>query len=416
MMNNRPPNPTGPTGLLSLWLSSLTPSDILETIKTRAKYLLLDGVGCALVGAHLPWSEKAAKVHLGLERFGGTCDVVGWEKKFTPLLVALVNGTFIQGFELDDWHSDAPVHSNAIIIPSLFSAAAAQNQSSTSNGTKFTVEPRVSNALHGAHMFTMGWHLGAVFRGSDSAAAVSKMFALDAGAIEDALGIACTQACGLMSAHFESEVKRMQHGFAARNGLIAALLAKGGYVGIKMGLEKEPRFLQDEISRELGETRKIEGVRVKPYAAMAVTHGVVDCVKILQKEHPDLMNDLEGVENVTLGIGAERSLTSMVGREVMPRQFQSDKLERDEIWTLMGKVSCVQDDGLEGGIGATVAEVVWKNGKAAEARVKDGRGVDPELSNEEMVEKWRGLMKGVIDDKRLDGLRRPVLGLRSWTT
>ncbi|MGD0701665.1 MAG: MmgE/PrpD family protein [Trebonia sp.] len=50
---------------------------------------------------------------------------------------------------------------------------------------------------------------------------------------EDAFGMAATQSCGLMSAMYESMVKRMQHGFASRNGLTAAALAASGYVGIK---------------------------------------------------------------------------------------------------------------------------------------------------------------------------------------
>lgn len=35
---------------------------------------------------------------------------------------------------------------------------------------------------------------------------MSKLVGLNADLIEDALGIACTQACGLMSAQFESEI------------------------------------------------------------------------------------------------------------------------------------------------------------------------------------------------------------------
>jgi len=50
--------------------------------------------------------------------------------------------------------------------------------------------------------------------------------------------------------------------------------------------------------------------------------------------------------------------TQAVDREVMPRQFRSDMLERNEVWILAERVNSVQDDGLRGGIGATVAEVL----------------------------------------------------------
>jgi aconitate decarboxylase len=111
---------------------------------------------------------------------------------------ALLNSTFIQGFELDDWHSEAPLYSNSIILPSLFAAASVTYSKTT--GSSFLlaylvgleVGPRVGNALYGADILTKGWHSGAVFGLSASAAAVSKLQSLNAAQIKDALGIACT--------------------------------------------------------------------------------------------------------------------------------------------------------------------------------------------------------------------------------
>ena len=171
-------------------------------------------------------------------------------KKLGPLSAALLNSTFIQGFELDDWHGEAPMHLESIILPALFAAAEHMtkiNPADKTRGTEFLlawivgceVGPRVGLGLYGGQMLTSGWHSGAIFGPSASSAAVSKLLKLPANLIEDAVGIACTQACGLMSAQYESEVKRMQHGFAARNGLFAALLARSGYVGIKRVYERE---------------------------------------------------------------------------------------------------------------------------------------------------------------------------------
>lgn len=72
-------DPSGPTGKLCLWIDSVSLSQIPQSIKTRAKYLILDGLACALVGAHLPWSEKAANAILDMES-PGKATVFGWER------------------------------------------------------------------------------------------------------------------------------------------------------------------------------------------------------------------------------------------------------------------------------------------------------------------------------------------------
>src|SRR6202008_1168820 len=101
--------------------------------------------------------------------------------------------------------------------------------------------PRAGEALHGLEMISRGWHSGGAFGTHSAAAAAGALYRLAAAGFEDALGIAGTQSCGLMSAQFESMVKRMQHGFAARAGLTAAALAAAGYVGLKRGFERDHR-------------------------------------------------------------------------------------------------------------------------------------------------------------------------------
>ena len=252
-----------------------------------------------------------------------------------------------------------------------------------------------------------------------------------------------------MSAQFESEVKRMQHGFAARNGLFAAFLAQGGYVGIKKVYEREyggfldqfskgngqtPQYLIEELTKRFGEDWKTSKVRVKPYAAMAATHGVVDCVRKLQEDYTSNMEDLEGIERVrfTLGevafhhggfdisrpittVGGQMSAkyvaaTQMVDREVMSREFRYDMLEREHVWTLIEKIICVESKEKKNKW-QTVAEVKWKDGRTARVEVEAARGVKPELSNEEIVEKWRALMRDVIDMERREAIEKACLGI-----
>jgi aconitate decarboxylase len=380
-------------------------------------------------------------------------------QKITPLSAALLNSSFIQGFELDDWHNEAPLHSNAILLPALFAAAehlrASPSNPSTTDGASFLlayivgleVGPRVGNGLYGSHMLTMGWHSGAVFGPSASSSAVSKMMRLSASQVEDAVGIACTQACGLMSAQYESEVKRMQHGFAARSGLFAALLARGGYVGIKKvyerpyggflaafgkGSQRDPPYLVDEVTKGLGTKWQTLGVRIKPYASMAGTHGSIDCIRKLQKEHPEQLEDMSSIISIKIEMGeavfhhggweAKRPLTStgaqmsnsfaaatqLIDGDVLAAQFRHDKLERDLLWELVDKTTCHHNTGFQSKWTQRVT-IKFKDKPTLTAEVNAIR----DLNNEEIVDKWRSITKNVIDDVRRAKIEKLCLNIVS---
>ena len=96
---------------------------------------------------------------------------MGWgDRKLSPLAATVLNITFIQGFELDDYHSAAPLHSNALLFPALFTAVEAEPEGRTFTGKDFLrayivgceVGPRVGLALHGPDLLSRGWHSGSV--------------------------------------------------------------------------------------------------------------------------------------------------------------------------------------------------------------------------------------------------------------
>ncbi|TPX10021.1 uncharacterized protein E0L32_001218 [Thyridium curvatum] len=472
----------GPTAELCRWISTVQLGDIPPELLTRAKYLILDGIACALVGAHLPWSEKAAAALLDLEYSGpgAAATLFGWDRKVTPLTAALLNGTFIQGFELDDWHRDAPLHSNSILLPALLAAAEHMGTPPPPDHYKgdgraaprhfsgadlllayvvgCEVGPRVGLGLRGADVLSHGWHSGAVFGPSAAAAAVSKLLGLSAEAVEDALGIACTQAGGLMSAQFESEVKRMQHGFAARNGLLGATLARGGYVGIKKVYErkyggfltmfssgngKEPQYKPEEVCKDLGKKWQIEGVLVKPYAAMAGTHCTVDCLAALRAAHPERTRQFDNIKSIRIemseaafhhgGWKPERPLTAtgaqmcnayvgatyLVDEQVTPAQFRTDKLDRDQVWQLVDATTCEENKSYAStGLGKTSQRVTisFKDGSPSISHEELApKGVLPPLTNQEILYKWRLVTQSVIEDKKRDSIEHAILKLQECT-
>src|SRR5206468_5227445 len=105
-----------------------------------------------------------------------------------------------------------------------------------------------------------------------AAAAASRGLNLNPDKTIHALGIAGTQAAGLMAAQYGAMVKRMHAGRASQSGLYGALLAAQGFTGIEAVFESEyggfcttfsrsqDRFKLEELTAGLGSTWQTMGV------------------------------------------------------------------------------------------------------------------------------------------------------------
>src|SRR5262249_25824534 len=88
----------------------------------RIKLLILDSFGCALYGTELPWSRILLRTLPGLGTTGG-CTVGGAGERLSAPHAALVNGTLVQSFELDDVHRAGVLHVGAVTLPALIAVA-----------------------------------------------------------------------------------------------------------------------------------------------------------------------------------------------------------------------------------------------------------------------------------------------------
>ncbi|KAI0967574.1 putative immune-responsive protein [Xylaria arbuscula] len=450
------------TAELCQWVHSVQLSDVPGDVIERMKHLILDGLACAIVGSHLPWSESGTHAILSMEG-EGSCSIWGWQKKVGPLAAALVNSSFVQGFELDDYHAESPIHSSSVVLPALF-ALSQHIQTSTADSqfmlaalVGYELGPRIGFALRGGDILSRGWHSGAVFGPAAAAAASSKLLALSADKIEDALGIACTQACGLMSAQQGSMVKRMQHGFASRNGLFSALMASQDYTGIKSVLEtpyggfistfgngcmRDPPTTPHRITQGLGTTWEIRNINVKPYASMAATHGTIDCIRQIQDQYPGILTDPELVDEIIVEMSdpafkkggwtpmrppeftsAQMSAPyvaacQIVDKAVLAGQFTPAALDRDELWTWVNKIRCVHNPDFDKDNDTALFQrmrVIFHDESREDIQVfiEAPRGVKPLLTNLEIREKWTMLTQDVIDVETRDRIEHIVLSLGS---
>ena len=444
-------DPDGPTGRLATWVADLTVDHVPQNVVERAKHLLLDGLGCALVGAQLPWSRVATDAVLGLEGKGDAV-VIGTGQVTSAPAAAVLNGTFIQGFELDDFHPLAPLHSCSLLIPALLSTTTARPETTTGAElllaaiAGFEVGPRVGYTLHGSQMLDRGWHSGSVFGTHSAAMASGKLRELTPAQLEDALGLAGTQSSGLMAAQFEAMSKRMHHGLASRNGFYAAGLAAAGYTGIKRVFEREyGGFLSvfgeghspdaSLLTGQLGQRWETTIIMVKSYAAMGGLHGAIDAVRQLRNSIAP-----EDISKIDIAVGEtvykhgwwqpERPLTpigaqmnigyataaALLDGNVLPEQFTPERLDADDIWKLIAATTVHLDEALAH---ADITErfrtdvaVTTRDGAVHQARVAAPHGAptDP-VTNDELVAKFHALADRVTNRGRAEAIERAVVGL-----
>ena len=444
-------DPDGPTGRLATWVADLTVDHVPQNVVERAKHLLLDGLGCALVGAQLPWSRVATDAVLGLEGKGDAV-VIGTGQVTSAPAAAVLNGTFIQGFELDDFHPLAPLHSCSLLIPALLSTATTRTHTTTGAElllaaiAGFEVGPRVGYTLHGSQMLDRGWHSGSVFGTHSAAMASGKLRELTPAQLEDALGLAGTQSSGLMAAQFEAMSKRMHHGLASRNGFYAAGLAAAGYTGIKRVFEREyGGFLSvfgeghspdaSLLTGQLGQRWETTIIMVKSYAAMGGLHGAIDAARQLRSSIAP--EDISKID-ITVGetvykhgwwqperpltpIGAQMNIgyataAALLDGNVLPEQFTPERLDADDIWKLIAATTVHLDQALAH---ADITErfrtdvaVTTRAGAVHQARVvaPHGAPTDP-VTNDELVAKFHSLADRVTNRGRAEAIERAVVGL-----
>ena len=147
------------------------PPEVIE----RIKLLILDSLGCAIFGTELEWSRILMTMLAAVDRSTG-CGVWGTDRRLSAPHAALVNGTLVQSFELDDVHRQGVLHVGAVTLPALF---AVMETRPGMNGRDFLtaavagyeIGPRVGICMGPEHI-GQGWHSGATVGVFSAAAAL----------------------------------------------------------------------------------------------------------------------------------------------------------------------------------------------------------------------------------------------------
>ncbi|MGZ5120881.1 MAG: MmgE/PrpD family protein, partial [Burkholderiales bacterium] len=280
-------------------------SDVPQPVRHEAARSFLNWVGCA-VGASR--HETVGCALAALAEFSGPAEatVLGRRDRLDIMQAALMNGITSHTFDFDDTHLKTVIHPSGPVASAILALAERQPVSGEAFLHAFIlgveVECRIGNSVYPQH-YDVGWHITGTAGVFGAAAAAGKLLGLNEQQMVWALGIAATQSSGLREM-FGTMCKPFHPGNAARNGLLAALLAQQNFTSSNEGIEAKRGFARvlstafkpDEITERLGETWEISLNTYKPFACGIVIHPIIDACIQLRNEHGLNAEDIESIE------------------------------------------------------------------------------------------------------------------------
>lgn len=311
------------TDILGDYVANLNYQDLPPVVPDRAKQLATDFVGSIVrAGSEADSTPSLLGMlkSLGLDS-AGECTVFGFEKKYTPAIAALLNGMLGHSLDFDDTHADSSLHPSAPVVPAALAAAEITGSSGkellTAIVAGFEVCCRLGNALDPTSHYARGFHPTATAGTFGAAAAAGKIFGLNGKQIASAFGVAASQAAGSLQFLVNGGWnKRYQVGAAAMNGLIAATLAKEGFLGAADAIEGKHGFLKgytDNPRHEraiagLGSVYETLNIGVKPYPSCRYTHAAIDGLLDLRRKM-----DLHAADFLSVKIGLHKNGIVLTG-------------------------------------------------------------------------------------------------------
>ena len=195
-----------------------------------AKMAVIDTVGVTLAGAAEPAVEILAGA-LAVAGPSGPSLLLGRRRRVASLDAALINGTAAHAIDYDDMAAAMGGHPSAPVVPVAFALGEALGASGPDVLEAYIVgveaECCLGRVVH-PHHYGAGWHPTSTLGVFGAAAAAARLLRLDAGRTTMALCIAASMASGVKS-NFGTMTKPLHVGQAARDGLLAAQLAAGGF-------------------------------------------------------------------------------------------------------------------------------------------------------------------------------------------
>jgi 2-methylcitrate dehydratase PrpD len=436
------------TGRLCGFLADLDYEQLSAQVVGKAKRLILDYLGYAMVAVNEPTAQVLSKFITKYNGGAKESTVLGYGTKTSCLNAALMNGAMGHMCEMDDTHRQTGSHPGDSTIASALALAERERATGreflTAVVTGYEAALRVGAGVCPDH-YLKGWHTSGTICTFGAAAAAGKILGFEAEQMENALGLVGVQAAGMFgSAPSEKRevtfmTKDLRPGKAAYTGVLSAILTE-------MGLTCNPGILEGEkgfcalysdkydlgkITDGMGERFKIMEVAHKPYSACRFIHPAIDATLQLMDKY-NITKDIvkrvtvESYRYVAIGmdnmnpvgtygprfsIQFQLALTLAEGRAGLTRiiadeNYGPERLKTSEIKALMQKVRTVYNEALdkewnEQCLYSSTVKIETEDGKEYVQYVKYPKG-EPEndLTKDELEQKFKTLSTRVLAERK----------------
>jgi 2-methylcitrate dehydratase PrpD len=440
------------TESLAQFVSGFDASALPEEALRRAKTAMLDCVGVAVAGARF---ESSLIVLDYIRECGGApqATVLGTDIRTSAADAALANGHLSSSLLYEDTCLIVPGHATATLLPVLLALGESRHLSGRAlleaYVVGFEVEAALGPAIDPEH-YERGWHATSTVGTMGATAAACRLLGLDRDTVRMALGIAASLASGFRQ-NFGTMMQAFHSGMAARNGVMAALLAQRGFTADPTILESRmgyanlfgagPEKLVPKIAA-LGKDLALLGpnLYLKLYPCGFPLQRPIDLAIDLATAHdldPDQIESIRcGVhylipetvfhENPQTGLQGRTSISYCIARAIIDRrmglaQFTDAKVQESDVRKLMAKVRTevppeLSRETLRGRVNAIAApavmQITLKDGRVLDMRLEHYRGA-PErpLTRDEVVQKYRDYATMVLEAAQVECARQMIENL-----
>lgn len=416
---------------LAEYFATVTWEGLPESTKEAVRRIVVDAVGCALLGNRVHDAEKFDETVRRIAGPGRTT-VIGGEPG-APAAACLLNGYLVTAATICDVHLETQCHVCPEVVPPAFALAeehrstGAALMSAIAVGLEATV--RIGRALQPPVMRGRGWHSPGLIGPLGGAVAGAHLLGLGIEGTVAALGLAGSQAAGTF-AQWGTLTVKFHQARGALAALLATELAADGFTSASDVLTCADGGLFTTYSnggdpavatQDLGKRFELERIALRAWPAGAYVQGVATAVDGLLATSPPpgvpreihvalgersyaLHGSMPWQSSFSARLSAPYvAAVGLLDKTMWLDQFSDERVNAADVNAVASGVRIERDTSLPGG-GARVS-VTWADGTVATHEASTARGEpDLPLNEDEVRAKFIRCGEGCASQSELEDL------------